>query len=98
MLLLLLLYVGLFLYGLPALGTVLRRMQALLSDIELLHFDILLKCGGVLMICAVATTVAACVGKKEIGEILDFIALLEVLLLCRPLFEDLIFAAREILG
>lgn len=97
-LILLFLYIGLLLYGLPTLAAVLRQIKDAVGDTEVLHIGLLFKCGGVLMLCAVSSAVCGCTGKKEIGDILDFIAVLEILLICRPLLEDLIFAAKEIFG
>lgn len=96
-LILLFLYIGLWTYGLPALEHITLQVRQAADGVSALHPEILVKCGGVLAVCGIASAIGNAAGKKEIGEILDFLAALEMLLLCRPLFADLIGAAKEIL-
>lgn len=93
------LYCIIMLYALSQIEELLSTFRTYQSGLDLpKHFSLLLKCGGVAIVGAIASAICENAGQTSAAKAIDLLTVLETLFIALPIFKELMEKVSSFFG
>ena len=73
-------------------------LEQYISNISFFDFDILLKIGGISVICAVTSSICESTGQKGLASAIETVAVVEIIVLILPTVKETLSKILSIIG
>lgn len=92
------LYIIVMIYAVTNVGQLFKMLEQYISNISFFDFDILLKIGGISVICAVTSSICESTGQKGLASAIETVAVVEIIVLILPTVKETLSKILSIIG